>query len=165
MKTNILLSGLLAIVLSACQYPAYLPPPEMVDVHPYGSHIAIHHKPNRSMEGELIALDSSRMIILDDASNRCLSVPMEDIYSFKIWYATSSGYEWTIPFFIVLPFINGWYSILTMPMHLITTIAVSVDARHAFVYHDRDMDFVKYRMFARFPQGVPDKLDLADIHR
>jgi hypothetical protein len=165
MKTNLVLSGLLAVLLGACQYPAYLPPPEKIDVSPYGSYITMHHKSNRYIDGELIALDSNKIIVLDESSNKCVTIPRADIYSCEVRYAISAGYEWTIPFILVLPFINGWYSILTMPMHLITTIAVSVDALHAYVYSDRSMSYEKLRMFARFPQGIPEFLDLADIHR
>jgi len=166
MKTNIILSVLLAILVSGCHYPNFLPPPEEVGVNPYGSYISIFlkHLVN-NIEGELIAIDSSRIIVLDESSNRCITVPLTDIYNFKIHYARSNGYEASIPFFLALPFMHGFVAFLTIPMHLIVTIAVSIDARNEFVYRDKSMSIEDFRMFARFPQGVPAFVDLANIHR
>jgi hypothetical protein len=165
MKTNIILSALLAMFLGACHYPAFLPPPENVGVSPYGSYVTIFSRKAVHYDGELIAIDSNRIVILDESSNRCVTVPLTDLYNFKIRYATSSGYETSIPFFLALPFMHGWWSVFTIPIHLSVTIAVSVDARNEFVYKSTSMSYEKLRMFARFPQGVPAFIDLADIRR
>ena len=163
MKTNIALIGLLIFFFSSCKSPAYLPPSNKIGVNEYGSYIRIVRKTASNIDGELIAIDTNEIVVLTEDTKECITVPISEVERFKLKYAAPRNYGWTIPVFIVYPFIHGIYSIITMPIHLIVTITVTVTGQNAFTYSDKDMTYDKLRMFARFPQGIPPHIDLASI--
>ena len=163
MKTKIILTGLIAIIISSCTSPRYLPSSDKIDVNQYGSYININRKTTSNVDGELIAIDSNKIVILLETTNKCMTVPINDVKRFKLQYAKPKHYGWTIPLGIVLPFIHGLYSVFTLPIHLIVTISVTSSGERAFQYSDKNMTYDKLRMFARFPQGIPPNIDLASI--
>jgi len=163
MKTKIALIGLLIIFFSSCSSPRYLPSSDKIDVSEYGSYIKIIHKTAPNIDGELIAIDSNKIVVLTEETKKCMTVPVSEVKHFSLRYAKSKHYDWTIPLFVVLPFIHGAYSIFTMPIHLIVTISVTASGDNAFKYSDKKMTYDKLRMFARFPQGIPPNIDLASI--
>ncbi len=163
MKTNIALIGLLIIFFSSCKSPAYLPTSDKIDVNEYGSYIKIVHKTASNIDGELIAIDHNEIIVLTEETKECISVPVSEVERFKLKYAAPRKYGWTIPVFLVYPFIHGVFSVISMPIHLIVTIAVTVTGENDFTYSDKNMTYDDLRMFARFPQGIPPNVDLADI--
>jgi hypothetical protein len=163
MKTNIALIGLLIILFSNCTSPRYLPSSDKIDVNEYGSYIKIIHKTASNMDGELIAIDSNKIVVLTEETKKCMTVSVYDVKRFKLRYAKPKHYGWTIPTFLVYPFIHGLLSIFTMPIHLIVTISVTASGEMAFKYSDKEMTYEKLRMFARFPQGIPSNIVLASI--
>jgi hypothetical protein len=163
MKTKIALIGLLIIFFSSCTSPRYLPTSDKIDVNEYGSYIKISHKTTSNIDGELIAIDSNKIIVLTEDTKKCVAVPVSEVKHFSLRYAKSKHYGWSIPLFAVYPFMHGWYSIFTMPIHLIVTISVTASGESAFKYSDKNMTYEKLRMFARFPQGTPPNVDLTSI--
>jgi hypothetical protein len=163
MKTKIFIIGLIVIAISSCSSPKYLPSSDKIDVNEYGSYIELLHM-NRSMiDGELIAIDSNQIVILTDKEKTCVTVPVSEVKRFSLEYAKPKHYGWSIPVGLVLPFIHGWYSILTIPIHLIVTISVTASGERAFKYNNKKMTYDELRMFARFPQGIPPGIDLASL--
>ena len=165
MKNNIILTFLLAIIMSSCISSRYgnLPSSDMIDINQNGSYFQVIRKTKEDIDGELIAIDSNKIIVLSRASNKCMIVPLNDVKRFKIQYAKPKNYGWTVPMGLVLPFINGGYSVLTFPIHLIVTISVTAGAEKAFTYNDKNITYTELKMFARFPQGVPSNIDIAKI--
>ncbi len=105
-----------------------------------------------------------------------MTVPINDVKRFKLRYARPKHYGWTIPIGIILPLIpftdpdgggrmpfHGFFALLSIPVNLIVTIAVTKAGENAFKYNDKNMTYDKLKMFARFPQGVPTNIDLASI--
>lgn len=163
MKTNITLIVLLIIIFSSCSSPRYLPSSSEIDVNEFGSYIKIVHKTASNIDGELIAIDSNSIVVLTEEIKKCFTVSLNDVKRFKLRYAKPKHYGWTIPVFLVYPLIHGFYSILTIPIHLVVTISVTASGENAFKYNDKNMTYNKLRMFARFPQGIPQNVDLASI--
>jgi hypothetical protein len=163
MKTNITIISLLMIIFSSCSTPNYLPKSSEIDVNEYGSYIQISLKKGPDVSGEFIMIDNNNIIILLEQTKNCLKVSLDDVKRFKLRYAKPTHYGWTIPTFILYPFIHGLYSFLTIPLHLIVTISVTASGESAFQYSEEDMTYDKLRMFARFPQGIPANIDLAEI--
>ena len=163
MKTNFALISLLLIIFTSCSTPGYLPTSSGIDVNVYGSYIKIIQKSAPKIKGELIAIDSNRIVVLVEETKECMVISLNDVNHFKLRYAKPKHYGWTIPVFIVYPLIHGAYSIASIPIHLIVTISVTVSGESAFVYSDKNMTFEKLKMFARFPQGIPPNVDLASI--
>ncbi|MFT4534126.1 MAG: hypothetical protein ACJA1A_001484 [Saprospiraceae bacterium] len=136
----------------------------MVDVNEYGSHIKIIHKSLASVEGELIAIDSSEIVLLQDTNmNKCTVFKTADIKQFKLRYAKPKHYGWTIPLYTLATISHGIFLVFTAPLNLIVTIIVSVGGEKAFTYSDKNMTYEELKMFARFPQGIPSTVDIKDI--
>ena len=85
MKTRFTIIVLLALIMSNCTAPAYLPASDRIDVNQSGSYIKVIRKSAENIEasaivnGELIAIDSNKLIVLSGRTNECIKVPMDDI--------------------------------------------------------------------------------------
>jgi hypothetical protein len=163
MKTNILPFSLVILFLSSCLTPKYLPEFSKIDVNEYGSYIKITRKTSFKIDGELLAIDNDKIIVLTKETKKCLAVSFSDVKSFKLMYAKPKHYGWTIPAFIAYPFMHGWYSVFTIPIHLVVTISVTATGENSYNYSDKNISMDKLKMFARFPQGIPPNLDLRNI--
>jgi hypothetical protein len=167
MKTKILLSVLLVVVISSCTTPAYLPAHEKIDENQYGSYIEVYLKTGSYVNGELIAIDTNSIIVLQEsgnaASKKIATVRIIDANRFLLRYAKPKNYGWTIPLYSLASISHGIFAIFTLPLNLLVTISVAVGGERAFTYNDRKMTYDKLRMFARFPQGIPPEIDMASI--
>lgn len=164
MRNRILLAEilLLAMLLSGCSSSGYLPSVKNLGVNQYGSLIMVR-VPGQYFDGELIAIENEEIIILSPETNTCVSIPMENVKKFKLTYAKSTQYGWTIPLLTISAFSHGIIGISTLPLNLIVTIWVTIAGNNATRYTDKKMTYEELKMFARFPQGIPEGLDLSSI--
>jgi len=167
MKTKIGFLVLIILGITGCSSPKFLPSADTIDINHYGSHISVNYITGDKINGELIAINTEEMVVLtgsDEKNNkRCVSFPLTEIKSFRLAYASPKHYGWTIPTFTLFTIAHGWFLVLTAPINLITTIAVTTSGENAFVYSNKNMTYDKMKMFARFPQGLPPGIDLANI--
>lgn len=169
MKTKITILVLFAIVFGSCKTPAYLPVSDMIDVNQSGSYIKVIRKTADNIEasvivnGELIAIDSSNIVVLSKKTNYCIIVPMNDVKRFELQYAKGKHYGWTIPVFSLASVAHGLFGIFTVPLNLIVTTWVTISGETAFMYKEKNMTYDQLKMFARFPQGIPSNIDLESI--
>jgi hypothetical protein len=167
MKTDILAIGvLLAVMVGGCSAPAYLPEAEFIDVNQYGSYIEITTVRGPNISGELIAVDDDSMIVLSESSanmRNAVSIAHPDIYGYKLRYAQPENHGWTIPLYSLFTISHGWYLAFTFPINLITTIAVTAGGSSSYTYSDRNISRLKLRQFARFPQGMPEGVDIRQL--
>ena len=168
MKTKLFITGLLlAVMINSCTSPRYLPKSAEIDVNQYGSNIMINQKTGANVNGELLAIDSNKLIVLTGSetyySKKSVFVPLNEVSHFTLRYAQPKHYGWTIPLYTLATISHGFYLILTAPVNLIVTISVTVGGEKAFKYSDKEMTFDKLKMFARFPQGIPSNIDIASI--
>ena len=171
MKTKFTLIVLFALIMSSCTTPAYLPTSEMIDVNQSGSYIKVIRKSTENMEasvivnGELIAIDSTNLIVLSGKANKCITVPMNDVKRFELKYAKGKNYGWTIPVFSLASIAHGLFGIITVPVNLIVTILVTASGENAFIYKGKNITNDQLKMFARFPQGIPPNIHLDSIQQ
>jgi hypothetical protein len=165
MKTKIITILILpAILLLGCASPAYLPKAGNIGQNPYGSYIKVKLTDKPAVSGELIAIDSTQLIVFNEYKKSCETIPMNTIRKFELQYAKGKNYGWTIPVFTLLtPFIHGFLSAFTLPANLVVTIAISVSGARDFRYNQKNTTFETLRMFARFPQGIPEGVALTEI--
>ena len=169
MKNKVTILVLLAIIMSSCTTPAYLPSSDRIDVNQSGSYIKVSRKSNENIEasafvkGELIAIDSNNMVVLSAKTNSCIAVPMNDVKRFELKYARGKHYGWTIPVFSLASIAHGLFGIFTIPVNLIVTTAVTLSGENAFIYKGKNITYDQLKMFARFPQGIPSNIDLESI--
>ena len=160
MKTEIKLIGLLSIIISSCSYPRYMPSADQLDVNQYGSYIKIIQRKAPNSKGELIAIDTSKIIVLTEKTKQCRIIPINEIVSFSLHYAKPKPYRWTIPAYGIASLFHGVFLVFSTPINLTVTILAS---SNPFKYSDKHMSFEKLKMFARFPQGIPPNVDIASI--
>lgn len=160
MKTKIIFVGLFALILSSCTSPKYLPNSENIDINKYGSYINIARNAKPDFNGELIAIDSNSITILKASTKKCITIPMADVKRFELQYAAHKKHGWAIPFFSLLTLSHGIGLVATLPINLIVTISVAVGGKKSFTYSNKNMTYDKLKMFARFPQGVPEHINV-----
>jgi hypothetical protein len=163
MKTKIIAALLLVFFLSSCRLALYLPSSDTIDENEYGSFIKIVHKTESNIYGELIAIDSSKIIVLSDDTKKCKTVSLSNVEHFTLKYANGANYGWTIPVYTLATISHGWFLVLTAPINLIVTISINAQGANAFKYSDKNMTFEKLKMFARYPQGIPSNIDIDSI--
>lgn len=167
---------LLCFILSSCISEKYLPQVNEIGINPYGSYINVKTLTGPRIKGELIAVDSFRLLILtsDSGQRKKLAFTrISDVKRFKLSYAKSKRYGATIPAGIALPLIpfsdpsgggtmpfHGAFSLLSIPVNLIVTISVTATGVSAFQYNKKEMSYEKLTIFARFPQGIPKTIDI-----
>ncbi len=159
MKTKPCLMFLLAILISSCSLPKYLPTSESIDLNVYGSFIQVRNKKGRNIKGELIAADSIKIVVLKEKENLCSIVPITDIRSFRLIYAKPKNYKgaWAMLLFVPM---HGWFSPITLPINLIVIASVNTNP---YKYTNKKIPFEMLNMFARFPQGIPPGIELLSI--
>ncbi len=167
MKTDILLSALLIVLLWNCKAPAYLPASGDIVTNPWGSRIIVNRSSGPDISGELIAADSLKIVVLTDINyarrlDRTIQVvPVNEIKNYKLYYARPNRYWWTIPAFTAATLSHGYILVFSAPVNLLLTGLVTLS--NTFRYKKRDLTLEEMKMFARFPQGIPAHLDLNSL--
>jgi hypothetical protein len=168
MKTKLFIAGILvAFMICGCTSPRYLPRSEDLDVHQYGSYMIIRQLSGVHSRGELLAVDSSNIVILPESDTGLLKkpmiIPVHLVQHFSVLYAKRRHYGWTIPVFTLATLSHGFFLIFTAPVNLIATIIITVGGENAFAYNEKNITYDKLKMFARFPQGIPPGLDITNL--
>ncbi len=175
----------LLLLMASCSIPNYLPTKDNLDINRFGSYISVNELDGSLVQGELIAIDSSAMTILtgnydfqtstkpsnsngqvrkSDQVERVIQVvPLNNIKQFSLQYAKGENYTLAILSGLLLPVSHGFFLVASVPLNLITTIAVASSGDSAFKYNSTTISYTKLRMFARFPQGIPINVDLNKI--
>jgi len=166
MKTKLFLTGfILAMGISSCTAPAYLPKSKNIDENQYGSYINIQQKKGPFIQGELLSSDGVQLIVLTDNKKTKLpvKVPVNQINHFELRYAQPKHYGWTIPLFTAATLGHGVFLLFTAPINIIGTVIVTASGEDAFMYTEKDITYEKLNLFARFPQGIPSNIELSSI--
>ena len=162
MRTKLIIIAWIAIISGGCATPKFLPSSNKIDVNQYGSYIKLIPKKGRKVEGELIAIDSNKIIVIT-ISGKLVSTPINQLKRFYLTYAKPKHYGWTIPVYSLATISHGFVAIISLPINLIVTISVTVSGEQAFTYNKKKLTYDQLKMFARFPQGIPDNIDTAKI--
>ena len=165
MQTKIILTILCSIILSSCRSfsPRYIPSSNDIDVNEYGSYIKISRKDSSSIDGELIAIDNYKIIVLSESENKCAIVPISKVQKFSLRYAKPKHYNLAIPAYALGAITHGFYLGISALINIIVTSMVSQSGETAFEYTDKNITYDYLKRFARFPQGIPASIDIATI--
>ena len=155
MKTKIINVLVIAILINCCHAPSYLPKSENLDVNPYGSYIIAYHIHGPKVKGELIAIDSASIVILEDhysGKKKTVELQLKNVKSFTLTYAQPANYGWAILAYTLVTISHGFFAVISAPINLIVTISVTAGGSLSYQYSKKEMTFEKLKMFARFPQ-------------
>ncbi len=161
MKIELIVIAFLLMLVSSCSVPRYLPHSKDVGVNEYGGYITIKPKEkNELIKGELIAIDSNEIVVLHRELKKCVVIPVSKVKKFTLRYARPKPYHWSIPISLHSTIVHGWYLVFTAPFNSLVTSVVTIGGKTAFRYNKRNMTYEQLKMFARFPQGVPENIML-----
>ena len=151
------------IFIAACSVQEYLPPVKEIGSTVMGSHISLVTKSGHKSKGELIAVDTSQIVVLVFENRSSVQIPIHDIKSFKLRYAKAKHYWPSILLGSLISISHGWGAFFTLPLNLIVTSAVSISGADAHILSQKRINYEKLSMFARFPQGIPPNVMLEEI--
>lgn len=156
---------IMGALVSGCAVPEYLPKADEIDIDYYGSYIKVTPNTGSFIEGELIAIDTTNLYVLSEADidGQIKTINIHDVKNFRLMYAKPKNYSWAIPVFTLATISHGYFAIFTAPINLIITTSVADGAWKSFQYSEEDMTYEELKMFARFPQGIPDGIEVEDI--
>lgn len=154
---------ILIAVLASCRNADYLPKVDGLGTSPYGAYIVVKSNAAPTLRGELIAVQSDSLFVMDEELMEMAIRPLNQVDEFYLRYAQPKHYSYTIPLAAAWSISHGKYAVITMPINLIATISVTAEGWHSFEYKREDLNNADLAMFARFPQGIPQGLTLAQI--
>ncbi|HQW13083.1 MAG TPA: hypothetical protein PK076_06030 [Saprospiraceae bacterium] len=163
MKSKYLMIALIAIIIFGCKTPRILPTSGNIDVNEYGSYIKTKLVSKSKIEGELIAIDSTSMVILSKADGNCKIIPIANVHSFKLLYAKPKKYYWAYPVFLLLSATHQFIGAISLPVNFIATTLIIISANNAFTYTNKKIKYEELKMFARFPEGIPASIKIENI--
>lgn len=161
----IILGILLALLSSSCKAPAYLPEVDEIGISEFGSLIKVNLSQGSDIEGELIVIDSENIIVLTKKKDiqKLRTISIADISSFKLTYAQPKNYGLTIPGSALVSLSHGYLAIFTAPINIAVTSIITAHGANAFTYNNKNIIWEDLKMFARFPQGIPPHIEMANI--
>lgn len=165
MKTKLFISAICILLFQSCkfQFPNYLPNAASIGNNQFGANIKITQVSLQKLNGELIAIDSSLVIILDNETSQCVSIPINTIQGFKVQTAKPYNYKKAMIFFSLASLLHGWGLIVTLPVNLLTTGMIHTYSVEAYQLSNKDSKLSELKMYARFPQGIPQSISLDQI--
>lgn len=164
MKTNLIICAIAISLLCSCATPHYLPEAENIPSSQYGANIKVYRfKAQAIIQGELIAVDSTKIIVRSDATHLCREIPKSEIQRYLVRYAEGYHYGWAIPTYALATFSHGFLLVITMPVNILVTSIITGNAENEFTYKEKHLPYEQLNMFARFPQGIPPNIKLEDI--
>ena len=157
-----------AVVCAGCASntapKGWLPSPAEAQAAAYGGWIELtYDQAERRTDGELIAVSAESVWVL--SGSQALVIPTAAVKSGKLTaYAAQKGglTAWTV-LGTISTISNGGFLIFTAPMWMIGgSLAVGGESRAPERKHPR-LTWVELAPFARFPQGLPEGLELTTL--
>lgn len=162
MKIKLSIIIVFSILFCSCTSSRILPKPVDIATHVYGGLIEISTK-EELIEGELISVNENDLVVLLLDSNKCISVPKKNINRYIITFALAENYSWTIPVFMLTSVSHGFYAGFSLPFNLISTSALYFSSSNAYTLRSSYVDYENLKMYARYPQGTPENIDISKI--
>ena len=167
-----LLAALLAASLAGCATnpapPGWLPPAAKAQAQAYGGWISLNCKKGEAVthvEGELIAVTDDRVFVLADSG--LVEVRHESVAKATLAaYATGEGAlaGWSA-LGTVSTLSHGLYLLITAPMWIIAGIMAAGGESGAGLLRYPQKPLASFRLYARFPQGLPKGLEASALGR
>lgn len=166
MRNSLFLPGILLLILLSGCVARYLPRPAKIGLSPYGALIQIKDTKHHQYIGELIAADTSKLIVLtvDLSKSKVYVIPKKNTFSYKVHYAQPKGYGIVLASSgILLPFMHGFFAVFSIPANFLDLCIVLGTADSEYTYKPNELPYNKLYEFARYPQGLPPGMDTFSI--
>jgi hypothetical protein len=172
---NILFLSMIILLIAGCAHSyaphRWLPDTNQIQTEAYGGWLTIEYEPenNKTIEirGEYITSDTSNVYIYYDSlhiipkgkiTNAVLEIDDKNTSEYTGWTVLGSASTLS----------HGFYLIFTFPIWLATGISASSGESFRDRYSESDPNdkyWKQIQKFSRFPQGLPEKINLRDLKR
>ena len=160
-----LLFVMLAGFFASCGIPRGLPGPEDLPHETRGAHIHVQKSFREHLNGELIAVHGDELVVLPDL--RQYEGPVvfhvDDIYRFRIYYAQGISYNWALLIYPPNSILHGVFGLISLPATILFTSLLHFGSVNEYALRPKDVSLEELKKFSRFPQDVPEGVDLKDI--
>jgi len=153
----------LTITFSCVSLPN-LPESTAIGLYERGAHIRLTTKNSLSMQGELIAVESGEVLLVEEGKSTMTVLKQSEVKKLRVYNARPKHYGWSIPASAAITGLHGWFLIATLPLNLLVTVPVTIGGERAFSFSQNNASYHQLKMYARFPQGIPTLIDRNTIH-
>lgn len=158
---------LLAGCVSTPGPKGWLPTPKEALSDAFGAWLIVKHGTSgdtRISEGEFIAVQKFRVLILPQNGEDVESIPINTIIEITLAAYREYSYAglWTL-LGSLSTLSHGYFLAFSLPIWLIGGLMVASAESSSGIEKHYVFDWQYLRKFARFPQGVPEELDLKDL--
>jgi hypothetical protein len=140
--------------------------PRRIDIphDAFGGWIGMQHSDSGLVQGELIAVGEDSIYVLADRQARAFPKAKIRTARLIIFRTTEGGYAaWTF-FGSLFTLTNGYFLAVSLPATLIAGIATTSTEAQRINYIDFPVNkWEELGKFSRFPQGLPQDLDLSQL--
>ena len=156
---------------SSCVIPKYLPSSDEFNTTVRGSHVKglqIHPQfEYRKIDGELIAVENDTFYVLDRRFKQVRVHYKSDLKTLRVFLTSrakdlSGGANTMNVLNAVLPIGHGWWMVFTYPINWIVTASI-LQSKYVMRLNE-EFSWPSLYKFARFPQGIPEGVDLKDLN-
>lgn len=169
MKPIPILLGILMIVTS-CSSPSYLSKPKDFKYHVKGMYFETVLESNNQIIGEIIEVKTDEIKILPvPSTGGVISISKKTIKTADIIISLTSDNPKKIGVLATISTIStgahGFWMVLTFPINLTTSVYMAQDAAKGTyrINYPNNIQWIELSRFARFPQGIPENIDLNSI--
>lgn len=144
----------------------WLSKPEKAAVRTFGAWINVTYKiegTTKLSKGELIAIEKDKLYLFGEEG--LIAISVDKILRARVeLYKTQEGLfaPWTIAGTLSTLF-HGYGMVLTAPLWVISGITCTVGESKSGILEYPKVPLEEIRKFARFPQGIPEGLDLNQL--
>lgn len=153
--------------LASCANFQHAPRVEEMGAFPFGSWIEVKQKDYKGwVKGELIAVMNDSLFILPKKNTKTNNVQVvlkTEVDDYEVTLAKPK-----VPVAVMLPYVlstlsHGVMLVATLPVNLITTAVVSGKSKDDVVIGSEFLEWAALHKYARFPQGIPKKVDVYSL--
>lgn len=161
--TNLLILFIFVSLLS-CTTAKFIPKNNDVHQTTFGSYIDIRTIENKKIRGEIIAVDEDQITVLD-MKFEIVEVNKSKIKKYQIIVLENNRYILPSVLLQALTLSHGFFSLLTFPITGVNILIINITAINAFKFNSKEIPYENLFLFARFPQGIPEEIELDQIKR
>lgn len=144
----------------------WLVEPEKAQTQAFGFWTTVEYSTDSSLKlahGELIAINKGKLYLL--GYEGLIGIPTEKIHRVKIFLYKSK--EQTIEYWALLGTLStishGYSLIFSAPVWIISGIICAIGESKSGVLEYPEHSWEEIRKYARFPQGIPEGIDLSSL--
>jgi len=156
--------------VSACKVPDYVPLPKDYKYNVKGSYVMIKTKDDKDIVGEIIVVNDKSISLLPTSSQfrKIITIVKRDDLEFDILLCSSSDEPEAITAWasaLTLTSIgHGKFLVFSAPINIATGFGMAADVKSPYsVRYPKGIDWRRLHKFARYPQGLPEGVDLSMI--